>query len=362
MGQKTNPNILRIGLNKTWKTEFFERKKKELPIYIFKDLEIKDYIKRIFEKQGLIVHDYKAFYTQSLINIYVSYLITPSFSFSGSKENKKIKLTYLKKKKKKVKLISTKLLKKYAKNILRQDHNKLNNNTYKTKKNKLINKNCSVYKLKKYYNTNINRNILLTKNSNLTELKKKQYLKTFDNKNLNQIKLENITKKIFESLSLYTKKKFNIILTFNCINKDIKLTKKQTQTFKEKIMSLQKFKNLSFFKEGINATFETTCNNESSTVLTKFIKLQLKTIKRHKLLFSFLKKTLSLFIETNFSKIKGVQIKIKGRLNGAPRAKHKIINVGDVPIHTFSSKVYYSQETVHNSNGSYGIKVWTVNK
>ena len=28
MGQKTNPNIFRLGVNKTWKTEFFEKKKK----------------------------------------------------------------------------------------------------------------------------------------------------------------------------------------------------------------------------------------------------------------------------------------------------------------------------------------------
>jgi hypothetical protein len=28
MGQKVNPNIFRLGVNKTWKTEFFEKKDK----------------------------------------------------------------------------------------------------------------------------------------------------------------------------------------------------------------------------------------------------------------------------------------------------------------------------------------------
>ena len=40
MGQKINPVIFRLGVNKTWKTEFFEKKNNELPLYVFKDLEI----------------------------------------------------------------------------------------------------------------------------------------------------------------------------------------------------------------------------------------------------------------------------------------------------------------------------------
>jgi hypothetical protein len=32
MGQKTNPNILRLGITKHWKTEFFEKKKKRVAI------------------------------------------------------------------------------------------------------------------------------------------------------------------------------------------------------------------------------------------------------------------------------------------------------------------------------------------
>jgi len=38
MGQKINPIIFRLGVNKTWKTEFFEKKNHELPLYVFKDL------------------------------------------------------------------------------------------------------------------------------------------------------------------------------------------------------------------------------------------------------------------------------------------------------------------------------------
>ena len=40
MGQKTNPNIFRLGVNKTWKTEFFEKKNAELSLYTFKDFPV----------------------------------------------------------------------------------------------------------------------------------------------------------------------------------------------------------------------------------------------------------------------------------------------------------------------------------
>ena len=76
MGQKTNPNIFRLGVNKTWKTEFFEKKNAELSLYTFKDLEIKDYIERFLEIHGLILHDYKQQYSNSTLNLYISYFVT----------------------------------------------------------------------------------------------------------------------------------------------------------------------------------------------------------------------------------------------------------------------------------------------
>jgi len=97
-------------------------------------------------------------------------------------------------------------------------------------------------------------------------------------------------------------------------------------------------------------------------LLTKFIGSQLKKIKRHKFFLSFLKQTLTILLNSDSSKIKGVKIIVKGRLNGVPRASQKIIVIGDVPAQTISAKLDYSQITIHNSNGSYGIKVWVVEK
>lgn len=71
---------------------------------------------------------------------------------------------------------------------------------------------------------------------------------------------------------------------------------------------------------------------------------------------------MTILTSTESSKVKGVKIVIKGRLNGVPRASQRIIVVGDVPVQSISAKLDYSQITTHNSNGSYGIKVWIVEK
>ena len=76
MGQKINPIIFRLGVNKTWKTEFFEKKNHELPLYVFKDLEVRNYIERVLETYGIILHDYKQQYNGSTLNLYVSYFVT----------------------------------------------------------------------------------------------------------------------------------------------------------------------------------------------------------------------------------------------------------------------------------------------
>jgi len=48
MGQKTNPNILRLGKTKEWKSKYIEKKSNELPSYAFNDLEIKKFIRKFF--------------------------------------------------------------------------------------------------------------------------------------------------------------------------------------------------------------------------------------------------------------------------------------------------------------------------
>ena len=102
MGQKVNPNIFRLGVNKKWKTEFFEKKSRELPKYTFKDLEIGRYIERFLETRNLFLHDYNLQYNDSSLNIYISYFVTSSFIFDKNLEHQKNILLKGKKKNSKI--------------------------------------------------------------------------------------------------------------------------------------------------------------------------------------------------------------------------------------------------------------------
>jgi ribosomal protein S3 len=70
-----------------------------------------------------------------------------------------------------------------------------------------------------------------------------------------------------------------------------------------------------------------------------------------------------MFGTKTFSIAKGIKIKIKGRFNGAPRAKHKIINIGNnMPVLTLNSNIDYAETTSYTSNGTFGVKVWVCEK
>ena len=378
MGQKTNPNIFRLGVNKKWKTEFFEKKSQELSNYTFKDLEIKEYIERFLETKGLLLHDYKLHYSNSVLNIYISYFVTPSFVF-GKTLNDNITI----------------IKKSDSQRVVIQSCNKINvkrtiaQRVILAKQDSLSSKLSfttvkSPNRIKKYlklrhYGTVlpvVNNLVLSTPKvspgtlGNFTELlsnrkdmnPKVDYSRLLTSQNLETSQIGSDFQKLLRGLSLFTNKQYNIITTFQCVNKTFDLTLKQTQALKEKFMLLQKFKNIPFFKESIDLLFSSIYHRKSANLLAKLVAFQFKTIKRHNFFLAFLKQTLTMLINSNFSKVKGIKIIVKGRLNGAPRAKHKILTVGSVPVQTIMSNIDYAQSTCHNSNGSYGIKVWILEK
>jgi len=77
----------------------------------------------------------------------------------------------------------------------------------------------------------------------------------------------------------------------------------------------------------------------------------------------FIKNALLFFNDKNFSKINGIKIKVKGRFNRAPRARHKFIIIGKgVPALTLNSKIDYAESTSFSTNGTFGVKVWICEK
>lgn len=342
MGQKTNPNILRTGKIKEWKSKYIEKKSTDSSTIIFRDLEIKKFIFQIFAKNELKVQNCRVYYSEGSLQVYISYY--SSFNFLTL--NRKIKPKYV-------------------------------NKHLKTFYNKTVNIKKYLYTTKNYKKTLINQPQLELLQNHYFLNKKTQRLsvlnnlKTYqDNKNyktFNQQQINLFISKILKSLTLFTNNKHNIFLNLKQINKETTLfqtiSKKQKRKLKENITNLRKFQQNEFFQKGFSMLNTFVANAHSSLFLAILIANYLKKLKRPNFFLRFLRIALKILINKKYSMFEQVQIKIKGRFNGAPRSKHKIINIGrNIPVLTLNSQIEYAEYTAYTSNGTFGIKVWTYAK
>ena len=380
MGQKTNPNILRLGTTKNWKVEFFEKKNKELPLYVFNDLEIYEYIERFLKIKGIFIHDYRQFYSNKTLNLYISYFVTPKKNFKNKIVLKKINSETIKRPIKEIfkgldidqrfqeyryflcysndLIVFTKTLNDAIKveNCITQLLETSNSDSFDKKLLiKKINRKGKI-------SLNIEQEKYSTNTSKMYEFRTRLKSTLLNENTFNSITLENDLKNVLKVINNYTKHKFDVVINFSCINKDFT---NYFSVFKnKKIRMLQRFKFTPFFKEGWELLFHVTFNSNSARLLSTFIAEQLKMLKIKQLnfFFAFIKRTLTVLISSNLSKLKGVKVIVKGRLSKNIRAKHRILTVGDVAVQTLDSNIDYHQTTIHNANGSYGIKVWIVEK
>ena len=170
----------------------------------------------------------------------------------------------------------------------------------------------------------------------------------------------NFTEMWLESISEFTKRKVNGSGVFYELNRgfSINIRKNQASSLKKIKTQLRQFKRAQFFRETLNILFVVIRKGESSKLLAQFIALQLSTTKRHNFFLIFLKQSLILLLQSNFSAVSGVKIVIKGRFNGAPRARSQTLLIGSVPQQFFDAKIRYSEATAYTPNGTFGIKCW----
>ena len=168
------------------------------------------------------------------------------------------------------------------------------------------------------------------------------------------------TEMLLESITKFTKYKISISINLYDLNRKLSLTiqKSQVASLKKIKTQLRQFKRAQFFKETLNVLFVAIKKRESSKLLSQFIALQLSTTKRHNFFLIFLKQSLILLLQSNFSAVNGVKIVIKGRFNGAPRARSQTLQIGTVPLQFFEAQINYSEATAYTPNGTFGIKCW----
>ena len=347
MGQKTNPNILRIGKIKEWKSKYIEKKSTESSTVIFRDLEIKKFIFQLFAKNKLKIQNCRIYYSESSLHVFIAYY--NSFNPSIINKKTKTKHTNLHSKSFHTKMVDIK-----KNNIKKQLY------TAKTYK-KVFSRKPQLELLKKYY-------FLTKKTQRLDGISNFRMSRDIINhKTLNHQHTNLFVAKILKGLTIFTNKKHNIFLNLKQINKEMAVfqtvSQKNKYKLKENIAKLRKFQQNEFFKKGFNILNNFAINAHSSLFLAEFIADYLKKLKRPNFFLRFLKIALKTLLDKKFSKIERIQIKIKGRFNGAPRSSHKFINVGrNIPVLTLNSKIDYGESTAYTSNGTFGIKVWTYSK
>ncbi len=270
MGQKTNPTIFRLGLKNTeWNQKYFEKNSEESTLYLYKNIEIQDYIDTIFNNYNFLIHSCKIEYNYNKSNIIIFY-----YDFKNINTNYNL--------------------------------------------NNKLNKNYITYLIKDTLIPSLNL-----------------YIK---NKTIN-VKIINI-KKNFE---INIKKNNLIFVEFKNIQKLFK-----------------KFFKITWQKELIKLLFVSCYQGKSSKLIANTISYCLdKQKKKHNYLLFLLKKTFNILIKSKFSKIKGIKIVITGRFNGAPRAKKRVLQIGNIPLQSLKIDINYFNSVSYTQNGTFGVKVWT---
>lgn len=332
MGQKTDARIFRQGVSKkNWEIKHIEKNNEESSLYLYKTIEIQKYLNRFFGLYKVKIHNCKIFYSDTSLQIFVSFYLTTKTAYVINK-----KLT----------LNSGLLAANYKSTIL--------NNQKNSKKT-----------------------VILGKQPNIsTVLGRKNFQKIKIRKNLSPgkmnvsmgINLKGFQEILLESLATYTKNKINISVTLQNLNHSKQLTHAQIKNLKIVFKQLQKFVKNSFFKEAVNILFVNISKRKSAKLLAEFISDQFKlnqlrtdqtTISRKDNYFlGFLKQAVVLLIKSETSCLTGIKIIIKGRFNRAPRAKTSSIHFGKFALQSFNSKVDYYQSTAYTANGTFGVKVW----
>lgn len=304
MGQKTNARIFRLGIDKkNWEQKYIEKNTEESSLYLYKTLEIRKYINRIFDLYKIKIHNCKIFYSHNSLNIFISFCLT-------EKTTQIISKNFVKYRKKLS--IRTKYL-----------------HIQRKKKKNILSRNLKLKQiiiLKKFENTFITSLTKYTKGK-INIFVKLQNLNIFKQLTYNQIKN---CKNIFKQLKKFTKNSF----------------------FKEAInvlfINISKRKSARLLADFVSYQFK----------LNQIKTDQVRISRKDNYFLGFLKQTVKLLINADVSCITGIKIIIKGRFNKAPRAKSSLIQFGKFSLQSFRSKIDYYPSTAYTINGTFGVKVW----
>jgi hypothetical protein len=274
-------------------------------------------------------------------------------------------------------LYHKKIKKKYY--IIKRRKKKYNNHfnfityykSFKKNKKKKIN-------LLKSIKENFSSLLLFNTNNKYNLNKNIFYLKKY--KTIQHFQTNNFIKYFLKILKTYIGKKRSIYLTLhqinsikytdtplhlfqNSIDKIFKKNSNNSTKFFNNFFRLNRYKNYHFFETTLNTILLTMTKKNSAAFLANFIAKTLPRIGigvRHKFFLKFIEKIITLFINfKNFSKIKGIQITTRGRVNQVSKKKIFTISIGKISKQKIDLKINHAKATAQTrANGTLGIEVW----
>jgi Ribosomal protein S3, C-terminal domain/Mitochondrial ribosomal protein (VAR1) len=339
MGQKINPKIFRLGIqNAQWNFRYFERKKEESTIFNYRNTEIMSYLKKIFFDEGLILQEGKINMNDARLHFYASYYNVKQSSSFATKPSS-LERTVLEPSSFRGNIMMGRSIE----GTQVKTSSFLNLSTKDTL-NVLSSDQESVFKTHRL-------GILATFHQLLR--KNERSSKRFSGNNV-------FVQQLLECLSLYTNNKYHVFITLQNLNRgmSVDLVNEERILLREKMVILKRYVNNTFFKDSLNIIFIVVKRENSAELLAQFLAKEFNTLKRHNYFVTFFKRAAATITNLKSSKVSGIKIRIGGRFNGAPRAKTRLIVVGNVPSQTLNKHIDYFGTTSYTKNGTFGIKVW----
>merc|ERR1712154_351130 len=166
------------------------------------------------------------------------------------------------------------------------------------------------------------------------------------------------TEKLLACLNLFCEGNTHCKVLFQNLGKGFSVRLKNTQSiiFRKIVLKLRMYSRFPFFKEVINLYTILIIKANTSKLFAEFIALQLCLLKRHNTFITFLKRSLILILSSKLSRLKGLKLNLKGRLNGVSRARTTNILIGKVPLQTLRQNIEHSCATAFTTNGTIGVK------
>lgn len=167
--------------------------------------------------------------------------------------------------------------------------------------------------------------------------------------------------KFFKTIHLAEKK--NISINLNVSQLNFKTTKNlirpRARFLKKGLNQLWRFKKSEHTKEGLRTIFFFLKSDNFVRNFTDYIAREMQNHARQHYFLNFIQQSLKLFNKYPFCTPKNIIIQVCGRFNGTPRAKCRLIKVGDlIPTQSLKTGVHYAESTSFSKDGTFGIKVW----